>query len=108
MKTTPKCCFAKPVTLEWRLNRTKNIKNSVDALPQLCGMSPEETRSWLSKFVVEIRRQDEKPYPTSILKRILASIQLVYTKINFFKYPSFSLSRKVLDSRMKDHRSGKK
>ena len=73
-------------------------------------MSTEELSSWLSMFVVEMRRPDGKPYPGSTLKHILAGIlQHLHseynTNVNFFKDPSFSLLHKVLDSRMKDCRS---
>ena len=51
---------------------------TVDALPRLCDMSMEETSSWLSMFLVEIRRQGGKPYPGSTLKHILTWAVKVY------------------------------
>ena len=73
-------------------------------------MYTEEMSSWLNMLVVDIRRQDEKPYPGSILKHILAGIQRHLrsegnTNKKFFKDPSFSLLRKVFNSRIKDLRS---
>ena len=86
------------------------LKNSVDAPPRLCDTSTEEMSSWLSVFVVEICRQDGKPYPSSTLKHVLAGIQWHLhsednANINLLKDPSFSLLRKVLDSKMNDLRS---
>ena len=102
MKTTPKCCLAKPVTLEYlkekvknsvpvktrqqtdlsvtlwmerHLSRIKNTGNSIDAPAQLCNISTKEMSSWLSMFVVEIRHPDGKLCPCSNLKHILAGIQ---------------------------------
>ena len=53
----------------------KYAENSFDSFSRLCDMSTEEISSWLSVFVFEVRRQDEKPYPGSTLKHILPGIQ---------------------------------
>ena len=37
--------------------------------------------SWLSMFVVEIRRQDGKPYPSSTLKHILVLCKVLDSKL---------------------------
>ena len=93
---------------KWTYNGIKNTENSVDPPPRLCDtcLFTEEMSSWLSMFVAEILCQDEKPYPGSTTKHILAGIQRhlrgeCNAKINF-KDPTFFLLRKILDSRMED------
>ena len=75
VKTRKQTDWSVALWMEWRINRIKNAESSVDAPPRLSDMSTEQMSSWLSMFVVEICRQDGKPYPGSTLKHILAGIQ---------------------------------
>ena len=101
-------CFR--LWMEWHLHRIRIAECEQDAPPRLSDMTSEELNSWLSKFLIEIHRQDRKPYPGSTLKNILAGIQRYLNTdgskpFQFFTDSMFSMLRKVLDSRMKELRS---
>ena len=73
--------------------------------PVLTTMNSDELCEWLSKFVVEIRRKDGKPYTGDTLCNVLSGIQrylrLHDCNVDLFQDKEFSFLRRVLDSEMK-------
>ncbi len=73
--------------------------------PHLLICRSDELDHWLTRFVLEVRRQDGKPYPPSTLYGIVCGVERYvrerYPHVNFFKDASFSGFQKVLDGEMK-------
>ena len=92
-------------------NRKVETLIELYALPKdLSVVLYHELGTWLSKFVVECRRKDGKPYPPTSLTQIMAAIQrhmrdeLGRNDVNFFSKtdPTFANFRKSLDAQMKE------
>lgn len=68
-----------------------------------------ELNYWMTRFVMEVRRQDGKEYPPNTLHQIccgiLRYIREIVPELDFFKDPAFSDLQKTLDSEMKRLRS---
>ena len=92
--------------MSWRLNRIK-IAETLDECPsKLAEMSKANLCKWLSRFIVEIRRNDGKPYTGNTLHQILCGIQHYLREetgdaIDFFSDREFFFLKNVLDSEMK-------
>ena len=78
-------------------------------MPKLTSTTPvHEINFWMSRFVIECRRQDGSEYPATSLKHLVCSVQrhlkedLKFEKISFFDSADFADFRRTLDARMKD------
>ena len=78
--------------------------------PRLIEMGKADLSQWLSKFLVEIRRNDGKAYTGTTLHQILCGVQhhlreKTDCSIDLFSDPEFRFLKSVLDSQMKELRS---
>ena len=88
---------------EWCKSRREN-HCEYPPRPHLCS-DESSLDSWLSKFILEIRKQDGKEYPPntlySIACGILRHVRNYAPQINFFSQSQFHGFRQTLDSEMK-------
>ena len=70
---------------------------------------PQELNYWLSKFVLEVRKENGEPYPPNTLYSICAGLLRYFREcqpeINIFKDHQFAEFQKTLDGEMKRLRS---
>ena len=94
-------CWAHSVWKSW-----SNIRGITQPLQEI---PAKELNEFLSRFVLEARRQDDSPYPATSLYQLVCGLQR-YLRDNgrpevvFFdeKQPNFDRARKALDARMKE------
>ena len=98
--------WAVNVWKEWTLNRQKCFPGQSREWPvHLYLAQPQQLDYWLSKFVLETRKENGEHYPPNMLYSICCGL-LRYVRdmkpdLNFFKDPAFAGFRKALDSEMK-------
>ena len=67
--------------------------------------SPPQLSYWLSRFVLEVRRQDGRDYPPQTLYSmccgLLRYVREVKPEINIFKDPQYADFQRTLDAEMK-------
>lgn len=92
----------------WVLVRNNNTHNYDKILRPLSDMSKREMGHWLSKFVMEVRKQEPlgAEYPPKSLFSMVMGIQteLNFTHdlgLNILKDPEFNRFREILDAEMK-------
>lgn len=109
-KNTARCTkWAYNIWLEW--SKQRKIQNTAlrEEWPdELLTATPTRLDYWLSKFVIEVRRNDGQPYPPNSLYNItcglLRYIRQTKPDINIFQDSNFFGFRKALDGRMKQLR----
>ena len=112
-KTRENTKWALSVWNDWISYREQKVETLIElyTLPEDLSVVPyHKLDIWLSKFVVECRRKDGKPYPPTSLTQIMAAIQrhmrdeLGRNDVNFFSKtdPTFANFRKSLDAQMKE------
>ena len=84
--------WALKVFEQWRDNRNRSSQGQC---PENLLVEPsiQQLNYWLSRFVVEVRREDGKPYPASSISNILAGLYchsnaIMHDFMNL-KHPSF-------------------
>ena len=92
--------------MSWRLNRIKTAETPDECPSKLAEMSKANHCKWLSRFIVEIRCNNGKPYTGNTLHQNLCGIQRYLREetrdaINFFSVREFFFLKNVLDSEMK-------
>ena len=70
-KTRQQTKWAHGIWMSWRLNRIKIAETPDECPSNLAEMSKANLCKWLSRFIVEIRRNDGKPYTGNTLHQIL-------------------------------------
>lgn len=60
-KTRQQTKWAIGLWMEWRIHRIKLAESPADCLSRLTEMGKADLCKWLSRFIVEIRRNDGKP-----------------------------------------------
>ena len=72
---------------DWTANR-RQIYSSLDCPPHLLLCTDDQLNQWLSKFILEVRRRDGKPYPPQTLYSIMCGlmryVRELRPEINFF------------------------
>lgn len=105
MRTTN---WALNVWKDWTAHRRK-VCSPVDCPPHLYICKDVELDFWLSRFVLEIRRQDGQPYPPQTLYSIVCGLMRylreLHPKLNLFKDVAFAGFHRTLDGEMKRLRS---
>ena len=95
--------WAANVWSEWAANR--KLQCPTEWPPHLMIIKPCELNSWLSCFVMEVRRQDGKAYPPNTLHQlccgILRYVRETKPNVDIFKDPEFASFRRTLDAEMK-------
>ena len=106
------CCtkWAQKIWQEWSKQRQITYPNSHGEWRiHLLIVNNEQLDKWLSKFIIEVRRYDDQPYPPNTLYNIccglLHHIREAKPEINIFKDNAFSGFRRNLDVQMKILRS---
>ena len=96
--------WAVKVWKEWTMNRQK-VCPSWDCPPHLLLCTTQSLDYWLSKFVMEVRRVDGKPYPPNSLYQLWCGIMRYAEEtkpdLNFFTAVEFLGFRRTLDAQMK-------
>ena len=105
-KTRQQTKWAHGIWMSWRLNRIKIAETPDECPSKLAEMSKANLCKWLSRFIVEIRHNDGKPYTGNTLHQILCGIQHYLREetgdaIDFFSDREFFFLKNVLDSEMK-------
>ena len=89
-------------------SRQKNYADSPNVPPHL--LSIEKINYWMSKFILEIRRNDGNEYPPNTLYCIscalMRHVRNYCPEVNFFTQPVFQGFKKMLDSEMKRLQGG--
>ena len=80
--------------MTWHLHRIKIAETPDECPPKLVEMKKADLSKCLCKFVVEVRRNNSKPYTGTTLHQILCGIQHYLREesdvtIDFFLMPSF-------------------
>ena len=70
-KTRQQTKWAHGIWMSWRLNRIKIAETPDECPSKLAEMSKANLCKWLSRFIVELRRNDGKPYTGNTLHQIL-------------------------------------
>ena len=103
MNTKKNTNWACKVWSEWAANRKLECPTAWP--PHLMIIKPCELNLWLSRFVLEVRRQDGQPYPPNTLHQlccgILRQVREIKPELDIFKDPEFVSFRKTLDAEMK-------
>ena len=99
--------------MTWRLHRFKIAKTPDDCPSKLVEMNKVDLSKWLCKFIVEIRRNDGKPYIGTTLHQILCGLQRdlreeIDLTIDFFSDPEFRFLKSVLEKQLRSHGVGTK
>ena len=99
--------WAVKVWKDWSSNR--RVVSPSDWPPHLFLCSTWELNRWLSRFILEVRRQDGKNYPPNTLYQlccgVMRYVREVKPDLDIFKEPTFADFRKTLDAEMKRLRS---
>ena len=99
--------WAVKVWKDWSSNR--RVVSPSDWPPHLFLCSTRELNRWLSRFILEVRRQDGKNYPPNTLYQlccgVMRYVREVKPELDIFKDPTFADFRKTLDAEMKRLRS---
>ena len=88
---------------EWRKHR---IQSSASSIPLLPNITPSELQHWLTRFVLEVRKQDGTEYPPSTLLHICSGIQRFIRsnhcpEVDIYKDATFANFRNSLDAEMR-------
>ena len=76
-------------------------QDPTDYPPWLLTMQVSELNTWLSRFVVEVRRKDGKHYPPNTLHQLFCGVLRRLREYSPAKNPEFDGFRKTLDAEMK-------
>ena len=82
----------------------------IDKIPPLLQIATEKLQFWITRFVLETRKNDGTEYPPNSLYHIVTSL-LCYLRvngrpcINFFKDAKFAGFKQTLDAEMKNLKS---
>lgn len=110
MSTEKKCQWAVNVFQKWQLWRNKVADMSVDRnlspiRVRLLDMTKDEICFCLSRFVLEVKKENGEPYPSETVYEMLISIQLYFDmhgrEMKFFSDPEFITLRNIVDTHMK-------
>ena len=104
--------WAKSLFLDWLGERNATIRNNgsqkdqtneMGRLTLLSDGSDEELCTWLSRFLMEVRKTTGEDYPSSTLHNLLCALQRVVRerkkrpKIDFFRDPLYAELRNTID-----------
>ena len=83
----------------------KIAKSAEDSPSQLVDMGNAGLCHWLSKYIVEIRRNNGKPYTSNTLHQILCGVQRYLreetgSSVDFFSDSDFRFLKSVLDKEL--------
>ncbi len=93
---------------EWTSHR-RSICSPLDCPPHLLLCTVGQLDTWLSRFILEIRKNDGQPYPPqslySIVCGLMRYVRELHPEVNFFKDTAFTGFRRTMDGEMKRLRS---
>ena len=108
LNTTKSTNWAVKIWREWTTHRRKHCY-AVNCPPHILLCTRHQLNQWLSKFVLEVRRQDGEPYPPQTLYQICCGLQRyvreLHPDFNFMKDPQLAGFQRTLDGEMKRLRS---
>ena len=89
---------------EWRDDRNSRSEEQVPS--DICALSPEELRRWLSRFVLEVRKMDGKEYCPDTLYHIVCGVmrflrQNGKPEVDLLKEQCYADFRSTLDAEMR-------
>ena len=100
--------WAVNVWKEWTVNLHQQLP-SFQCPPHIMLCSPPQLSYWLSRFVLEVRRQNGEHHPPQTLYSmccgLLRYVREVKPEINIFKDPQYADFQRTLDAEMKRLRS---
>ena len=101
--------WAVKIWRDWSVCRQKACSRLAEYPTHLLITQPKELDYWLSKFVLEVRKENGDHYPPdtlySICSGLLRYIRQNRPEINIFKSPTFTGFQRTLDGEMKRLRS---
>ena len=108
LNTAKSTNWAVKIWREWTTHRRKHCY-AVNCPPHILLSTRHQLNRWLSKFVLEVRRQDGEPYPPQTLYQICCGLQRyvreLHPDFNFMKDPQLAGFQRTLDGEMNRLRS---
>ena len=97
---------------QWRTNWCK-ITGEREHFVSIDSLSDQSLNHWLTRFILEVRKQDGSEYVPNTLHHIMAGLMRYLrwsgkAQIYLFKYATFAKFRSSLDARWKDSKRGKR
>ena len=88
---------------QWQNNR---IETTNSTIPSLSSIKPDELEYWLTRFVLEVRKQDHTEYPPATIHHLCSGIQRHLganhlPQLDIYSDALFSNFRSTLDAEMK-------
>ena len=91
------------VWAQWQNNR---IETTNSTIPSLSSINPDELEYWLTRFVLEVRKQDHTEYPPATIHHLCSGIQRHLRanhlpQLDIYSDALFANFRSTLDAEMK-------
>ena len=97
--------WAVNVWREWRSHRMQACGSSLACPPHLLLCRDHELDYWLTRFILEVRRKDQQPYPPQTLYSLVCGIMRYvrerHPQLNFFHDAVFAGFQRAMDGEMK-------